>query len=238
MHRRVSRRVRRRALGGAPRALAIGFPGRDVLNISSTWPTSRRAGRDERRAPRRARTSGLPRDVSPRRPGRARLTAACATKPNAGRETFSDDVSQRRRSIGCRSSRRVQLVLDLSRPPPRRGPVPRGRAFLLGDAAHMHSPVGGQGMNTGIGDAVNLAWKLAAVLGGRADARCSTATSRSASLLRGGWSRPPIVPSRSCPGAAHRALRSHAPRAAHRANDFRLRCSAPMAVSNRLAGRQ
>jgi len=46
----------------------------------------------------------------------------------------------------------------------------RGRAFLLGDAAHVHSPVGGQGMNTGIGDAVDLAWKLAAVLGRRADA--------------------------------------------------------------------
>lgn len=43
-----------------------------------------------------------------------------------------------------------------------------GRAFLLGDAAHIHSPVGGQGMNTGIGDAVNLAWKLAAVVTGRA----------------------------------------------------------------------
>ena len=42
------------------------------------------------------------------------------------------------------------------------------RAFLLGDAAHIHSPVGGQGMNTGIGDAVNLAWKLAAVLKGDA----------------------------------------------------------------------
>ena len=43
-----------------------------------------------------------------------------------------------------------------------------GRAFLLGDAAHIHSPVGGQGMNTGIGDAINLAWKLAAVSAGRA----------------------------------------------------------------------
>jgi 2-polyprenyl-6-methoxyphenol hydroxylase-like FAD-dependent oxidoreductase len=42
------------------------------------------------------------------------------------------------------------------------------RAFLLGDAAHIHSPAGGQGMNTGIGDAINLAWKLAAVLAGRA----------------------------------------------------------------------
>ncbi len=40
----------------------------------------------------------------------------------------------------------------------------RGRALLLGDAAHIHSPAGGQGMNTGIGDAINLAWKLAAVL--------------------------------------------------------------------------
>jgi 2-polyprenyl-6-methoxyphenol hydroxylase-like FAD-dependent oxidoreductase len=42
------------------------------------------------------------------------------------------------------------------------------RAFLLGDAAHIHSPAGGQGMNTGIGDAINLAWKLAAVIAGRA----------------------------------------------------------------------
>ncbi len=45
----------------------------------------------------------------------------------------------------------------------------KGRAFLLGDAAHVHSPVGGQGMNTGIQDAVNLAWKLASVLAGRAE---------------------------------------------------------------------
>ncbi|MEK1886978.1 MAG: FAD-dependent monooxygenase [Phyllobacterium sp.] len=40
----------------------------------------------------------------------------------------------------------------------------KGRIFLLGDAAHIHSPAGGQGMNTGIGDAINLAWKLKAVL--------------------------------------------------------------------------
>lgn len=43
-----------------------------------------------------------------------------------------------------------------------------GRAFLAGDSAHVHSPAGGQGMNTGIGDAINLAWKLAAVLQARA----------------------------------------------------------------------
>jgi 2-polyprenyl-6-methoxyphenol hydroxylase-like FAD-dependent oxidoreductase len=41
-----------------------------------------------------------------------------------------------------------------------------GRVFLAGDAAHVHSPAGGQGMNTGIQDAYNLGWKLAAVVGG------------------------------------------------------------------------
>lgn len=47
----------------------------------------------------------------------------------------------------------------------------RGRAFLAGDAAHIHSPVGAQGMNTGIQDAWNLGWKLAMVTRGAADAR-------------------------------------------------------------------
>lgn len=43
-----------------------------------------------------------------------------------------------------------------------------GRVILAGDAAHVHSPAGGQGMNTGIQDAANLAWKLALVLEGSA----------------------------------------------------------------------
>jgi len=47
----------------------------------------------------------------------------------------------------------------------------QGRVFLLGDAAHIHSPVGGQGMNTGIGDAINLGWKLGAVVQSRTDER-------------------------------------------------------------------
>ena len=42
----------------------------------------------------------------------------------------------------------------------------KGRAFVAGDAAHIHSPVGGQGMNTGMQDAMNLAWKLALVMRG------------------------------------------------------------------------
>ena len=44
-----------------------------------------------------------------------------------------------------------------------------GRVFLAGDAAHVYSPAGGQGMTTGVQDAYNLAWKLAAVLGGAPD---------------------------------------------------------------------
>ncbi|MFF6994344.1 FAD-dependent monooxygenase [Streptomyces sp. NPDC008313] len=46
----------------------------------------------------------------------------------------------------------------------------RGRVFLAGDAAHIHLPAGGQGLSTGVQDAVNLGWKLAAVLAGRSDA--------------------------------------------------------------------
>ena len=44
----------------------------------------------------------------------------------------------------------------------------KGRVFLAGDAAHIHSPAGGQGMNTGMQDAFNLAWKLALVIKGTA----------------------------------------------------------------------
>lgn len=42
----------------------------------------------------------------------------------------------------------------------------KGRVLLAGDAAHIHSPLGGQGLNTGLGDAMNLGWKLAATIKG------------------------------------------------------------------------
>lgn len=47
----------------------------------------------------------------------------------------------------------------------------KGRVFMAGDAAHVHSPVGGQGMNTGLQDAYNLAWKLSMVIKNKLDKR-------------------------------------------------------------------
>ncbi len=103
--------------------------------------------------------------------GRARLVGTMRQEMTGKDETLSwNDVSQRVMEwmqidvhrVHWFSSYRVHhRVADHFR---------KGRAFLLGDAAHIHSPVGGQGMNTGIGDAVNLSWKLAAVLHERADA--------------------------------------------------------------------
>ena len=102
-------------------------------------------------------------------PGRLRVAGAVrGARPDAGRPLGFDDVRGRAlehlgleaTKVNWFSTYRVHhRVADSFR---------RGRAFLLGDAAHIHSPVGGQGMNTGIGDAVNLAWKLAAVIHGEA----------------------------------------------------------------------
>jgi 2-polyprenyl-6-methoxyphenol hydroxylase-like FAD-dependent oxidoreductase len=64
------------------------------------------------------------------------------------------------KSVAASSTYRVQQKVA--------GTLRRGNVFLLGDAAHTHSPAGGQGMNTGIQDAANLGWKLHHVLTGRA----------------------------------------------------------------------
>lgn len=102
-------------------------------------------------------------------PGAARLVGAVRREGGDAHDLHWDDVSKRVMEhlkldvskVNWFSTYRVHHRIASAF---RDGPV-----FLLGDAAHLHSPVGGQGMNTGIGDAVNLAWKLAAVIQGRID---------------------------------------------------------------------
>lgn len=104
--------------------------------------------------------------------GRARLVGV--VKPDAqpaGRELQWSDVSELALTRLRMSVEEVHWFSTYHVHHRVAGRFRSGRLFLLGDAAHIHSPVGGQGMNTGIGDAVNLGWKLAAVLQGRAHAR-------------------------------------------------------------------
>src|SRR5204863_116573 len=101
------------------------------------------------------------------------------------------------------------------------------RCFLLGDAAHIHSPVGGQGMNTGLQDAYNLAWKLALVVSGRAGA--ALGHSYEDERLEAG-SRSSAT---SCASTSHRAIRPMI--ASSRAHTFRVSrsiCCVPTATSD------
>jgi 2-polyprenyl-6-methoxyphenol hydroxylase-like FAD-dependent oxidoreductase len=103
--------------------------------------------------------------------GRARLIGTVRQETGQQREDLSwSDVSTRVLQWMPMDVQRVNWFSTYRVHHRVAGHFREGRAFLLGDAAHIHSPVGGQGMNTGIGDAVNLAWKLAAVLQRHADA--------------------------------------------------------------------
>jgi 2-polyprenyl-6-methoxyphenol hydroxylase-like FAD-dependent oxidoreductase len=93
-------------------------------------------------------------DEAPERPGIADVRALMATRgPQAHPATVTDLAWSSRFRVHHRLAEHFRA----------------GRVFLAGDAAHVHSPAGGQGMNTGIQDALNLAGKLAAVLSGGAD---------------------------------------------------------------------
>jgi 2-polyprenyl-6-methoxyphenol hydroxylase-like FAD-dependent oxidoreductase len=130
--------------------------------------------------------------------------------------------------------------------------VPRyrvGRVLLAGDAAHIHSPAGGQGMNAGLLDAANLGWKLAATIQGRARPGLldtyqaerhragRTVLRMSSLLLRVGMMRPWLLPvARAAIGTATR-LRPVARRGAGMVSGIAIRYPAPRGA-HRLVGRR
>ena len=83
------------------------------------------------------------------------------------RDYTTDDIKAAiRRAVGCDFAFEILSVLPWVRRELVAESFGNGRGFIAGDAAHMMSPTGGFGMNTGIGDAVDLCWKLAATLEG------------------------------------------------------------------------
>ena len=101
-------------------------------------------------------------------PGRRRLVDVCVTigtdDPPLAVERLQAPAQLPR--IPERSRQRPGLGPVLPHSPPRRRSVSRREILVAGDAAHIHSPAGGQGMNTGIQEACNLAWKLGLVHAG------------------------------------------------------------------------
>ena len=169
-HDALARRLRRRAQRGAA-ARRHRLPRRAVRT------------RVLRRRRDRARADGGRR--TQRVPARGRLPAACSRC--AATRTGASSASCRPRcargatwpSTTCAPrSRRTSAIASswtAARGSPPTGSTigarngsASGRIFLLGDAAHIHSPVGAQGMNTGLQDAANLGWKLARVVRGEA----------------------------------------------------------------------
>src|SRR4029079_771582 len=107
--------------------------------------------------------------IGPLGDGRVRVVGREERLGLTGEPTLDDLrrllVSVRGTDYGLRSATWISRFTDLSR---QAASYRQGRVLLAGDAAHVHSPIGGQGLNTGVQDAVNLGWKLAEVVHGTA----------------------------------------------------------------------
>ena len=112
--------------------------------------------------------------IFPFRGGRCRIIANIRTEKN-DRSTAEPRLDEVQAIVDSRAISGINLSdpVWLARFHISHRKVPefrRGRVFVAGDSAHIHSPAGGQGMNTGIQDAFNLAWKIALVVHGKSPA--------------------------------------------------------------------
>ena len=153
----------------------IGFPGRQLIerllmvDVEARWPYDKNGSTTWMDTGRMLSVTALPGDVwrvfSEPAPGlpdelsEQEITERVLDEFSRRSGTGRDTVTQVRWASEFRLHRRLAEAYRC------------GRIFLAGDAAHIQSPTGGQGQNTGLGDAENLGWKLALVAGGRADPR-------------------------------------------------------------------
>ncbi|WP_157248553.1 FAD-dependent monooxygenase [Nonomuraea typhae] len=156
----------------ARKLAGIGFPGRKLLerllmiDVQASWPFDRNGSTTWMEAGNMLSVTALPDN-----------TWRVFTEPPAGLpDRLSDseitervlDEFSRRSGIGLDTVGDVRWASEFRIHRRLADTYRRGRILLAGDAAHIQSPTGGQGQNTGLGDAENLAWKLVLVAHGRA----------------------------------------------------------------------
>ena len=150
------------------RAAGIGFPGEDATTSWLLAELELEVEASEALAvSAEVRRTDLAFGIGPVGDGVFRV-AVREAEPTEGREVTLSDVKERLRAVagtdlGARSPRWLSRFSDATRVAE---PYRHGRVLLAGDAAHVHAPLGGQGLNLGIQDAVNLGFKLAATIRG------------------------------------------------------------------------
>jgi 2-polyprenyl-6-methoxyphenol hydroxylase-like FAD-dependent oxidoreductase len=146
--------------------LGIGFPGNSPTQMFAVsdvrfdgWPSDRVETVFSLSPHGMLISSPLPKDM-------VRVVASVAPGTTAPTRQDADDLIQTRGPSWMRKGKVLELLSSSTWQVHERVATQfrHGNTFLLGDAAHTHSPAGGQGMNTGIQDAGNLAWKLRHVL--------------------------------------------------------------------------
>ncbi|NUW42017.1 FAD-dependent monooxygenase [Nonomuraea rhodomycinica] len=153
----------------------IGFPGRKLIerllmaDVRARWPFDRNGSTTWMDVGRMLSVTALPDD-----------TWRIFTEPPADlpEDLSEDEIADRvlkefsrRSGVGLDTVMEIRWATEFRIHRRLADAYRRGRILLAGDAAHIQSPSGGQGQNTGLGDAENLAWKLVLVARGRADAR-------------------------------------------------------------------